>query len=340
MRRIAKAFLPAAGFLAATGNVAADEGIEFFEKKIRPVLIEHCYKCHSADAEQKGKLKGKLRLDLREAIRGRGESGLAAVVPGKPDESNLYRAITYLDPELVMPPKTRLAKGVVADFKQWIEMGAPDPRDGRLAKAEAKQIDFAEARKFWAFRRPGEPTLPSVQASAWPREDLDFFILARLESNQLQPAPAAAKRTLIRRATYDLTGLPPTMEEIADFLADESPDAFRRVVDRLLASPHYGEKWGRHWLDVARYADSNGLDENLAYVNAFRYRNYVIDAFNEDKPYDQFVREQIAGDLLKPFGDEPETARHARHIATGFLSVGAKMLAEDDGRKMEMDSIY
>jgi len=339
MRRIAKAFLPAAGFLAATGNVAADEGIEFFEKKIRPVLIEHCYKCHSADAEQKGKLKGKLRLDLREAIRGRGESGLAAVVPGKPDESNLYRAITYLDPELVMPPKTRLAKRVVADFKQWIEMGAPDPRDGRLAKAEAKQIDFAEARKFWAFRRPSEPTLPSVQASAWPREDLDFFILARLEANQLRPAPAAAKRTLIRRATYDLTGLPPTMEEIAEFLADESPDAFRRVVDRLLASPHYGEKWGRHWLDVARYADSNGLDENLAYVNAFRYRNYVINAFNEDKPYDQFVREQIAGDLLKPSGDEPETARHARHIATGFLSVGAKMLAEDDGRKMEMDII-
>ncbi|HCV98822.1 MAG TPA: hypothetical protein DGJ56_05950, partial [Verrucomicrobiales bacterium] len=244
MRRIAKAFLPAAGFLAATGNMAADEGIEFFEKKIRPVLIEHCYKCHSADAEQ----KGKLRLDLREAIRGRGESGLAAVVPGKLDESNLYRAITYLDPELVMPPKTRLAKGVVADFKQWIEMGAPDPRDGHLAKTEAKQIDFAEARKFWAFRRTGEPTLPSVQASAWPREDLDFFILARLESNQLQPAPAAAKRTLIRRATYDLTGLPPTMEEIADFLADESPDAFRRIVDRLLASPHYGEKWGRHWL--------------------------------------------------------------------------------------------
>ena len=339
MRRLAKAILPAAGLLAVTGNLTADEGIEFFEKKIRPVLIEHCYKCHSAEAEEKRKLKGKLRLDLREAIRGRGESGVLSVVPGKPDESNLYRAITYLDPELVMPPKTRLAKGVVADFKRWIEMGAPDPRDGRLAKAEAKRIDFAEARKFWAFRKPSEPVLPEVRAGAWPREDLDFFILAQLETNQLKPAPAAAKRTLIRRATYDLTGLPPTMEEIADFLADESPDAFRRVVDRLLASPHYGEKWGRHWLDVARYADSNGLDENLAYVNAFRYRNYVIDAFNEDKPYDQFVREQIAGDLLKPSGDEPETARHARHIATGFLSVGAKMLAEDDGRKMEMDII-
>jgi hypothetical protein len=330
----------AAGLLTTPGaSAAGDDGVEFFEKKIRPVLIGHCYKCHSVEAEQKGKLKGKLRLDLREAIRGRGESGLLAVVPGKPDESNLYRAITYLDSELVMPPKSRLAKSVVEDFKRWIEMGAPDPREGRLAKAEAKGINFDEARKFWAFRKPSEPTLPKVQAGAWPREDLDFFILAQLEANQLRPAPAAAKRTLIRRATYDLTGLPPTMEEIADFITDQSPDAFRKVVDRLLASPHYGEKWGRHWLDVARYADSNGLDENLAYVNAFRYRNYVINAFNEDKPYDQFVQEQIAGDLLKPSGEEPETARHARHIATGFLSVGAKMLAEDDGRKMEMDII-
>ena len=232
MRSIAKAIFPATAILlAATGNVAANEAIKFFEKKIRPVLIEHCYKCHSEEAKQKGKLKGKLRLDLREAIRGRGESGLVAIVPGKTDESNLYRAISYLDPELAMPPKTRLAKHVVADFKRWIEMGAPDPRDGHVAKAEAKQIDFKEARKFWAFRRPNEPTLPTVQDSAWPREDLDFFILTQLENSQLQPAPAAAKRILIRRATYDLTGLPPTMEEIAVFLADKSPDAFRKVVD-------------------------------------------------------------------------------------------------------------
>ena len=342
MHPIARALcFPFAAVLLTTpgASAAGDDGVEFFEKKIRPVLIGHCYNCHSAEAEQKGKLKGKLRLDLREGARWKGESGRVAVVPGKPDESNLYRAITYLDSELVMPPKSRLAKSVVEDFKRWIEMGAPDPREGRLAKAEAKRINFDEARKFWAFRKPSEPTLPKVQAGAWPREDLDFFILAQLEATQLRPAPAAAKRTLIRRATYDLTGLPPTMEEIADFIADQSPDAFRKVVDRLLASPHYGEKWGRHWLDVARYADSNGLDENLAYVNAFRYRNYVINAFNEDKPYDQFVREQIAGDLLKPSGEEPETARHARHIATGFLSVGAKMLAEDDGRKMEMDII-
>ena len=325
--------------IAAMGNLAADEGNDFFEKKIRPVLVKHCYKCHSAESEKNGKLKGKLRLDLREGIRGHGESGLISVAPGKPDKSNLYRAISYLDSELLMPPKSRLAKSVVDDFKHWINMGAPDPRDGKLTKANTKSIDFNKARNFWSFKKQKNPDLPIVKDTSWPREDLDFFVLNQLEKRRLQPATSADKRTLIRRATYDLIGLPPTLDEINDYLNDESSNAFRKVIDRLLASPHYGEKWGRHWLDVARYADSNGLDENLAYVNAFRYRNYVINAFNEDKPYDQFVREQIAGDLLQPDPNESETDQHARHIATGFLSVGAKMLAEDDGQKMEMDII-
>jgi len=339
---IAKAlcFPFAAALLTAPGaSAAVEDGLDFFEKKIRPVLVENCYKCHSAEAEKNGKLEGKLRLDLREGVRGRGESGLVAVIPGKPDESNLYRAVTYLDSELVMPPKSRLAKSVVADFKQWIEMGAPDPRRGTLAKAEANEIDFEQARKFWSFRKPSDPALPTVNDSAWPREDLDYFILSQLEENGLRPAPPADRRTLIRRATYDLTGLPPTVAEIEAFLADKSPNAFSKTVERLLASPHYGEKWGRHWLDVARYADSNGLDENLAYVNAFRYRNYVINSFNEDKPYNRFVQEQIAGDLLPLSKNESDELRHSRLIATGFLSVGAKMLAEDDGRKMEMDII-
>ena len=316
-----------------------EDGLDFFEKKIRPALVEHCYKCHSAEAEKKGELKGDLRLDFREGIRGKGESGLTAVVPGDPDKSNLYRAITYLDSELVMPPKSRLPKPIVTDFKQWIKMGAIDPRGGQLAKAEAKEIKFEVARKFWSFQKLNEPKLPTVQNSAWPREDSDYFILSQLEKNDLRPAPVTDKRTLIRRATYDLTGLPPTVAEIEAFLADKSPNAFSKTVERLLASPHYGEKWGRHWLDVARYADSNGLDENLAYVNAFRYRNYVINAFNEDKPYNRFVQEQIAGDLLPLNKNESDELRHSQVIATGFLSVGAKMLAEDDGRKMEMDII-
>ena len=335
MHPIAKAlcFPFAAALLTAPGvSAAVEDGLDFFEKKIRPVLVENCYKCHSAEAEKNGKLEGKLRLDLREGVRGRGESGLVAVIPGKPDESNLYRAVTYLDSELVMPPKSRLAKSVVADFKQWIEMGAPDPRRGTLAKAEVKEINFEEARKFWSFRKPSEPALPNVNDSAWPREDLDCFILSQLEENGLRHATPADRRTLIRRATYDLTGLPPTVAEIEAFLADKSPNAFSKTVERLLASPHYGEKWGRHWLDVARYADSNGLDENLAYVNAFRYRNYVINSFNEDKPYNRFVQEQIAGDLLPLSKNESDELRHSQLIATGFLSVGAKMLAEDDLR--------
>ncbi|MDE2642627.1 MAG: DUF1549 domain-containing protein [Verrucomicrobiota bacterium] len=342
MHPIARAlcFPFAAGLLTAPGALASvEDRLNFFEKKIRPALVEHCYRCHSAEAEKKGKLKGKLRLDFREGIRGKGESGLAAVVPSDPDKSNLYRAITYLDSELVMPPKSRLPKSIVTDFKQWIKMGATDPRDGQLAQAEAKEIKFEVARKFWSFQKLNEPKLPTVQNGAWPREDSDFFILSQLEKNHLRPAPVTDKRTLIRRATYDLTGLPPTIAEIEAFLSDKSPNAFSKTIERLLASPHYGEKWGRHWLDVARYADSNGLDENLAYVNAFRYRNYVINSFNEDKPYNRFVQEQIAGDLLPLNKNEPDELRHSRLIATGFLSVGAKMLAEDDGRKMEMDII-
>ena len=334
-----KNLLIVAGLFVTTGSLRADEGIEFFEKKIRPVLIKHCYKCHSSESEKKGKLKGKLRLDLRESIRGHGESGLISIALGNPDESNLYRAISYLDSELLMPPKSRLEKSVINDFKRWIEMGAPDPRDGKLKQNTSNSIDFEKSKNFWSFRQPKNPIAPSVKNTLWAREDLDLFILDKLEKSHLKPAPRADKRTLIRRATYDLIGLPPTIEEVHNFLNDESSDAFQKVVDRLLASPHYGEKWGRHWLDVARYADSNGLDENLAYVNAFRYRNYVINAFNEDKPYDRFVREQIAGDLLKTPKNESETEQHARKIATGFLSVGAKMLAEDDGRKMEMDII-
>ncbi|MBI3468651.1 MAG: DUF1549 domain-containing protein, partial [Planctomycetes bacterium] len=218
---------------------------------------------------------------------------------------------------------------------------------------------FSEAeRSYWAFQSVANPQPPLVKAISWPKSPLDHFILAQLESNGLEPAPAADKRTLIRRASFDLIGLPPTPEEIDAFLADESPGAFARVVDRLLASPHYGERWGRHWLDVARYADSNGMDENLIYGNAFRYRDYVIAAFNKDKPYDQFIREQLAGDLLaarsnrihavSASNDDPmnrvttnseETTEFERVVATGFLSIGPKMLAEDDPVKMEMDII-
>src|SRR5262245_48255625 len=202
-----------------------------------------------------------------------------------------------------------------------------------------------DSGNFWSFRSPIDPPLPAVRRTAWPKSPIDHFVLAGLEAAGLEPAPPADKRTLIRRATFDLTGLPTTVDEINAFLSDESPDAFERLVDRLLASPRYGERWGRHWLDVARYADSNGMDENLAYANAFRYRDWVVAAFNADESYDAFVREQIAGDLLvdscdaATAGSEAHATTQDRVTATGFLTLGPKMLAEDDPVKMEMDII-
>ncbi len=205
-------------------------------------------------------------------------------------------------------------------------------------ESEAQPSRFSPSKsRHWAFEPITNPTIPSVHNTSWPRSSIDHFILAQLEDKDLKPAPVAAKRILIRRATFDLTGLPPTPAEVEAFLADTAPDAFARVVDRLLSSPRYGERWARHWLDLARYADSNGMDENLAYASAFRYRDYVVAAFNQDKPYDQFIREQLAGDLLPPVAPDADPSEHL--IATGFLSIGPKMLAEDDPMKMEMDII-
>ena len=320
-------------------NGAPAEDFAYFEKHIRPVLVEHCQSCHSGAAEKAGKLKGGLRVDLRDSLRKGGNSGKPSVVPGKPEQSLLLTALSHGNSDLQMPPKNRLPEATLARFREWIQMGAPDPRDGQAQAAPAAKLDLAKAREFWSLKPPVEPTPPVVKNRAWAKSPLDPFILAKLEAAGLAPAAAADKRALIRRAAYDLTGLPPAMEEVQAFLADNSPDAFSKVVDRLLASPRYGEKWGRHWLDIARYADSNGMDENLAYIQAWRYRNYVIDAFNTDKPYGQFVREQIAGDLIPAAAGESPTRAHERMVATGFLCIGPKMLAEDDGRKMEMDIV-
>ena len=307
--------------------------IELFEKKIRPILATHCYECHSAKAKP---LEGDLTLDTPQGIRQGGESGLA-VAPGDVKASLLIEAIRHEG--LEMPPDEKLPARVIADFERWIAAGAPYPPDSGNAPARKSPKVAADGRDFWAFQRPVQPPPPSVNAAAWATSPIDRFILSGLELAGLAPAPPADKRALIRRATFDLTGLPPTPDQIDRFLADESPDAFATVVDRLLASPRYGERWGRHWLDVARYADSNGVDENLAYIHAFRYRDYVIDAFNKDKPYDRFVQEQLAGDLLAPRENETPDELHERLIATGFLSLGVKMLACDDPRKMELDII-
>jgi hypothetical protein len=306
--------LASASPTAQTGEALPPGQLEFFESKIRPVLVEHCFKCHSAQAKS---LKGGLRLDSREGLRKGGDSG-TAIVPGKPGSSLLLKALRYTDEGLRMPPKGKLPDAVVADFEQWILLGAPDPRTSPVTVKGG--MDLQAARRHWAFQPIKAPALPPVKNASWPRTPVDHFVLARLEERGLSPSPPADKRTLIRRATYDLIGLPPTPEEVDAFLADNSPDAFARVVDRLLASPAYGERWGRHWLDVARYADTKdgvlmfGDDRVRPY--AYTYRDYVIRAFNEDLPFDRFIHEQLAADQIEP------KVQPWRLAAMGFLTLG------------------
>jgi hypothetical protein len=313
-----------AGILLLTSPAAGEDGAAFFEKNVRPLLVARCYSCHSSASKP---VMGGLRLDAREALLTGGSRG-AAIVPGNPGQSLLLRAVLHTEGNLKMPPGNKLSEAETALLAEWVKMGAP--WGARAGAAPATE-------RFWSFAPPKQFAPPHVNNPGWVKTPIDAFILAALEAKGLAPARPADKRTLIRRATFDLTGLPPTPDEVRDFLTDRSPDAFAKVVDRLLNSPRYGERWGRHWLDVARYADSNGLDENLVYKNAFRYRDYVIAAFNRDKPYDQFIHEQLAGDLLP---ESPDAGTiYERWTATGFLSLGAKMLAEDDPVKMEMDII-
>ena len=308
--------------------------LEFFEKNIRPVLAAKCYKCHSAEAD---KVKGGLLLDTRDGIRQGGDSG-HAVVPGNPGESLLLKALHYTDKDMSMPPEKsggKLPDKVIADFEAWVKMGAPDPRDG-AAVVVKKEIDFTKAREFWAFKAPVAAPAPAVADKQWPRTDIDRFILAGLEAKGLKPVADSDRRNLVRRVYFDLIGLPPTPEEMDAFFKDTAPDALAKVVDKLLASQAFGERWGRHWLDVARYAESTGKERNYTFPEAWRYRDYVIAAFNADKPYDQFIREQIAGDLL-PAKDAAERNEHL--IATGFLALGPKGLNEKNRVQFEMDLV-
>jgi hypothetical protein len=301
--------------LAVTGTVAAqDAGIEFFETKIRPVLVEHCYKCHS---HQSKKQRGKLYLDSRDALRKGGETG-PAIVLGRPGASLMLKAMQHAAGDLKMPPapSAKLPDAVIADIEKWIAMGAPDPRL-EIGKKGA-EIDFAAASRHWAYQPLRAPVLPAVNNTAWIGTPVDRFILSRLEGQGLTPSPPADRRTLIRRAYYDLIGLPPSAAEVETFIADQSSGAFANVVDRLLASPQYGERWGRHWLDVARYADTKdgvlmfGDDRVRPY--AYTYRDYVIKAFNADTPFDRFIAEQLAADQLD--------AEPWRLAAMGFLTLG------------------
>ena len=294
-----------------------------FETHVRPILDEHCLKCHGSTKQW-----ASLRLDSREAILKGGDSGPAAVA-GEPNESLLIRAVRHDDENLKMPQDDRLTDAQIEILTNWVKSGVAFPAASPVSKRHRDP-------NHWSFIPPAEVAIPPVQNSAWPQSDLDRFVLARLEAAGLSPSPKADKRTLIRRVTFDLTGLPPTPEEISAFLNDDRPEAYPELIERLLSSPAYGERWGRHWLDIARYADSNGLDENVAHGNAWRYRDYVVRSFNANKPFDQFIREQLAGDQLEASSEE---VRNELLTATGFLSIGPKVLAEVNMPKMRMDIV-
>lgn len=307
----------AAGMAMAAPTEPTLEHIEFFEARIRPIFADHCYSCHSAGE----KIKGGLRLDAPEKFLQGGDSG-PALTPGNPDTSLLIKAVRYTDPDLQMPPKDKkLPVEQIALLEAWVKMGAPTPQTSGAPKL---LTDVSEARaKHWAFQPVQKSAPPKVKKSSWVQTSVDNFILAGLEAKKLKPAPPADRRTLIRRVSYDLIGLPPTPEEVLAFEKDKRPEAYARLVDRLLASPHYGERWGRHWLDVARYADTKGYlagGEERRYKFSYTYRDYVIHAFNEDKPYDQFLVEQIAADRL-PLGEDKSAL-----AAMGFLTLGRRFI--------------
>ena len=293
--------------------------IEFFEAKVRPLLVAHCYECHSDDAAKAENLQGGLRLDSRAGVHAGGESG-PVIVPGKPDESVLIKSVRYTDQALQMPPKEPLSAEQVTILEKWVAMGAPDLREGTPSGAAPgkRGIDFEAGRKQWAFQSPVKHEAPSVTDKSWPRQSLDFFVLAALEQRTLHPVRTATRRELIRRATFDLIGLPPTPDEITAFELDTDPGAWEKVINRLLNSPHYGERWGRYWLDVARYADDQGNSFLTPTPAAYLYRDWVVKALNDDLPYDEFVRLQIAGDEMPG----PATDYVARLAGLGFQSLG------------------
>jgi hypothetical protein len=326
---------------------SADSGTEFFEKKIRPVLAKNCYECHSGAAAKKGKLKGGLQLDTRAGIRKGGDSG-AAVTPNKPEASLILFALRQ-EKNLEMPPRGKLPDSVIADFGKWLEIGAPDPRDGEAIEV-VRVDDFEKAREFWSFRPVSNPSRPKVKESSWPRSKIDFFVAQKREAAGLVMADDSDPRVLVRRLYFDLIGLPPTPKDVVRWSSricvpenrsgtpkrELEQGAIAELVAELLASARFGERWGRHWLDVARYADSNGQARNVLWHHAWRYRDWVIKAFNEDLPFNEFVKQQVAGDLLPSVN---LAQRDGRLVAAGFMALGPKSVEERKKDEFTMDVI-
>jgi hypothetical protein len=325
------ACLPA-GVLAQPAPRPDPAALDFFEKKIRPLLVANCYTCHSANTNA----KGGLRVDDRNGLVQGGEHG-PAVVPGQPEKSLLIKKITHADAKLRMPLEGQLSQASIADLTKWVRDGAAWPPVVVPASVGKVRPEYEKLRKtHWAWQPLAAPQPPAVRDGSWPRDDVDRFLLAKLEAKGLAPVGDCDRAALLRRVTFDLAGLPPTPGEMDAFLRDDSPTAFEKVVDRLLSSPAFGERWGRHWLDVARYGESTGPSRNIPYPHAWRYRDYVLDAFNADKPYDRFLKEQIAGDLL-PAGSAGE--KDEQVIATGFLALGNKDVNQRFKVRFVMDNI-
>ena len=308
-------------------------GLEHFERYIRPLLAEKCYACHSSDTMA----MGEFRLDSKEGLLQGGSRG-PAITPGDPSSSLLVKAVSYASIDLKMPPTGKLSDAEVANLEAWIRMGAPDPRSATLPEVENDGIDLAEGRQFWSFRPVGQPVPPEVRDPDWVRTDMDRFVLARLEAEGLDAPVDADRRTLLRRVTFDLIGLPPTPTEIEAFLSDTDPKAYATVVERLLGSPHYGERWGRHWLDLVRWAETNGHEFDNNKLDAWRFRDYVVESFNTDLPYSRFLKEQIAGDLLPP-RLSADGSHYVNPIASGMYWLWEVLNSPTDSVKARADQI-
>ncbi len=305
-------FKPAVSAEQTKNTEPTREGIEFFESKIRPVLVNECYECHSVEAKKNEKLEGELLLDSSAGMLKGGDTG-PSIIPGDLKNSLLIAAIRHESFE--MPPKNKLSDEIIADFEKWIQMGAPDPRDGKVLETKKEKIDIAKAREFWSFRPLNQSAPPVPQNKTWGKTPVDQFILAKQEAQGITPNDLVSRQTLIRRVYFDLWGLPPEPADIETFIQDQSPDAYEKLIDRLLAGQHYGERWARHWLDLSRFAESNGYAFDRDRPAAYHFRDFVIKALNEDLPYDQFIRLQIAGDQLGP-------TDYMSQAATGFLAAG------------------
>ena len=307
-----------------------DSGIEFFEKRIRPLLVERCIECHGPE-----KQKGGLRLDFKQGWEVGGDSG-PALVPGNLTESRIIHAIHYEDADFQMPPQNKLSDEAIADLEDWIAIGAPDPRSGVIADSRDSGLSVEEGREFWSFKPIEKPEVPLVEDPLWQDSPIDSFIRAAQELGGINPAKKASRVDLVRRAYFTLIGMPPSPDQIESFVQDQRDDAFDRLVDKLLDLPHFGERWGRHWLDVARFAESSGGGRTLLYKDAWRFRDYVIESFNRDVPFDQLIREQIAGDLL-PYNTPKQRSRQL--IATAFLALGPTNYELQDKQLLRYDVI-